>query len=225
MLIVIRVGGSVIASPVNSKLINQYVRLLKKLRSKGYEIVTVVGGGALAREFIKTGSQLGVNEGAKDWLAIHVSRLYALLLKLKLGETGSEGVPTSIEEAVNALKRDEIVVMGGLKPGMTTDTVAAYVAQKTNAQVLVKATDQDGVYNSDPKKYKDAKKLDRITYHKLAEILEQNCHKAGIHQILDPVAVKILEKAHIKTIVVNGYDPRNIQYAVQGKDVGTTITE
>ncbi len=224
MLVVIRVGGSVIASPVNSQLINQYVKLLKKLRSEGFKIVAVVGGGALAREFIKTGNQLGVSEGSQDWLAIHVSRLYALLFKLKLDENGSEGVSTSIEEAVDALNRGEIVVMGGLKPGMTTDTVAASVAQKAKAQVLVKATDQDGIYSSDPKKYKDAKKLDKITFHELAEILEQDRHKAGIHQVLDPVAVKILEKARIKTVVVNGYDPRNIQYAVQGKEVGTTIT-
>ena len=225
MLMVIRIGGSVIASPTNPKLIDKYVTLLKKLRKNGYEIVTVVGGGALAREFIKIGNQLSLDEGAQDWLAIHVSRLYALLFTLRLGKDGTESVPTSISAAVEALKKGKIVVMGGLEPGMTTDTVAAYIARETRAQLLVKATDQDGVYNKDPKKYKDAEKLDKITYHDLMQLFEQNCHKAGIHQILDPVALRILQKINIRTVIVNGYDPQNIQNVIEGKKIGTSISE
>jgi uridylate kinase len=225
MIIVIRIGGSVIAAPTNPKLISQYTKLLKKLRKKGYEIITVVGGGALAREFIKIGNQLGVNEEAQDWLAIHVSRLFALLFTLKLGESGAQNVPTSINKAVEALKKGKIVVMGGLKPGMTTDTVAAYVAKRTKAQLLVKATDQDGIYNKDPRKYEDAEKLDKITYQDLTLLFEQSRHKAGIHQILDPIAVKILQKTGVKTVIVNGYNPQNIQHAIEGKKIGTTITE
>ncbi len=225
MLIVIRIGGSVIASPLNPKLIEQYTELLKKLRKNGNKIIAIVGGGALAREFIKMGSQLGLNEEAQDWLAIHVSRLYAQLFTLKLGENGTGNVPTSIDEAVRALGKERIVVMGGLKPGITTDTVAAYIAQRTKAQLLVKATDQDGIYNRDPRRYKDAEKLDKIAYSDLTQFLEQNRHKAGIHQILDPVAVKTLRSIKIKTIVVNGYKPQNIQYAVEGKKIGTAITE
>jgi len=225
MFIVIRIGGSVIASPTNPKLINQYVELLKKLRENGYKIVTVIGGGALAREFIKAGNQLGLSEEAQDWLAINVSRLYALLITLKLNETGMKDIPTSISGAVEAIKKDKIVVMGGLKPGMTTDTVAAYIAQKMKAQLLVKATDQDGIYNKDPRKYEDAEKLDETTYHDLTQLFEQNRHKAGIHQILDPVAIKILQKTNIKTIIVNGYNPQNIQCAIEGKKIGTAITE
>ena len=225
MFIIIRIGGSVIASPTNPKLVNQYVELFKKLRKNGYKIITVVGGGALAREFIETANQLGLNEEAQDWLAIRISRLYALLFKLKLGRNGTEDVPTSIIEAVEAFRKGKIVVMGGLKPGMTTDTVAAHVARETKAQLLVKATDQDGIYTKDPRKHKDAKKLDKTTYRNLMQLFEQNRHEAGIHQILDPVAVKILQKTNIKTVIVNGYNPKNIQYAIEGKEIGTMIME
>ncbi len=222
MRIVIRIGGSVIASPVNPRLINQYSKLLKRLRNSGHEVVTVVGGGTLAREFIRISSQLDLVEEAQDWLAIHVSRLFALLLTLKLGLDNT--VPHSIEEAIKRLEKDRITVMGGLKPGMTTDTVAAYLAQKTEAQLLLKATNQDGVYTKDPVKHKDAKKLDNITYHKLAKLFEQNHHKAGIHQILDPVALEILQKTHIKTVIVNGYDPQNVQKAIENQKIGTVIS-
>lgn len=225
MLIIIRIGGSVIASPTNPKLINQYIRLLKKIRQNGHKIITVVGGGTLAREFIKIGNQLGLNEEAQDWLAIYVSRLYALLLTLKLGKNGTENVPTSINEAVGILKKGKVVVMGGLKPGMTTDTVAAHIAQKMKARLLVKATNQDGIYNKDPKKYKDAKKIAKIDYRDLMQLFEKSRHKAGIHQILDPVAIKILQKTNIKTIIVNGYNPQNIQHAIEGKKIGTIIMQ
>jgi len=130
-------------------------------------------------------------------------------------------VPTSLSKAVEALREGRIVVMGGLKPGMTTDTVAAYVAKEAKAQLLVKATDQDGIYTKDPRKHK----LDNLTYKDLTQLFEQNRHKAGIHQIIDPVAVKILQKINIKTVVVNGYDPQNIRQAVEGKKIGTMITE
>ncbi len=225
MLVVIRIGGSVIASPVNPQLIQQYITLLKQLRKEGHEIVTVVGGGALAREFIRTGNKLGLNEQGQDKLAINVSRLYALLIALKLGKDGTGTVPTSISEAVKALERGKVVVMGGLKPGMTTDTVAAYIAQKTKANLLIKASDQEGIYTEDPRRHKDAKKLDRITFKDLARLLEQDRHKAGIHQILDPVAVKTLKDRGIRTVVVNGNDHKNLRRAIDGEEVGTVITE
>ncbi|MCK4933820.1 UMP kinase, partial [Candidatus Bathyarchaeota archaeon] len=114
---------------------------------------------------------------------------------------------------------------GGLKPGMTTDTVAALVAQKVGAQLLVKATDQEGIYTKDPRKHRDAKKLDTITFKDLALLLSQNRHKAGIHQILDPIAIRILQEAKIKTVIVDGFNPENIQLAIEGAEIGTTITE
>ncbi|UCE95639.1 MAG: UMP kinase [Candidatus Bathyarchaeota archaeon] len=223
MPIVIRIGGSVVASPTNPELLNQYANLLKELRKKGCKTITVVGGGSLAREFIKIGEQLGVDEKAQDWLAIHVSRLYALLFILMLGKNATKSVPTLVNEAVRALKEGKIVVMGGLKPGMTTDSVAAQIALETNAHLLVKATDQNGIYNKDPRKHKNAIKLDEITFQDLGQVLRQDYHKAGIHQVLDPVAAKMLQKSRIKTVVVNGYNPRNIQYAIEGKKIGTTI--
>lgn len=224
MPVIIRIGGSVIASPTNPMLINGYIKVLQELGDTT-QIIAVVGGGRLAREFIEIASTLDLNEEAQDWLAIHVSRLYALLFNLKLGSRGLENVPTSIDEAIEAAATGKVVVMGGFKPGMTTDTVAAYLARKTEAELLVKATNQDGIYNKDPKKFEDAEKMDEISFHDLEQLFEENQHKAGIHQILDPIAVKILQHACVRTIVVNGYNPENIKLAIEGKTIGTRIME
>ena len=220
--VVIRVGGSVVASPVDSALIAKYVDLLKDLKKK-HEAVAVVGGGMSARDFIKVAGELGLDEPSRDWVAIFVSRLVALLFVMRLGEVGCGSVPVSLDEASDCLKRGKIVVMGGLKPGMTTDAVAALVAEKVKAELLVKATDQDGICDKDPKKYPGAKKIDRLGFDDLFRLFELNKHEAGIHQILDPEAVRVLQKSRMKTVVVNGFKPENVLLAVKGKKVGTVI--
>lgn len=223
MRIVIRVGGSVVASPINTELINRYVDLLKKLRKVGHKIVLVVGGGILAREFIEYAKSLGLKESEQDEAAISVSRLIAQLFVLKLGDAGTGVVPTSLEDVVEEVEIGKIVVMGGLKPGMTTDAVAAIVAEKVKADLMVKATDQEGVFTSDPKKHEDAEKIDKLSFDDLTQLFEQNKHKAGIHQIIDPEAVKILRKSRTKTVVVSGFKPENVRLAIEGKKIGTVI--
>ncbi|PMB75092.1 MAG: UMP kinase [Candidatus Bathyarchaeota archaeon] len=223
MRIVLRIGGSVIASPINQKLIVEYADLLKTIKKMGHDVAVVVGGGALAREFIQIAKDLGLNEKAQDEIAISVSRIFAQLFTKKLGRLGCGSVPLTVEEAVNCVHEDKIAVMGGLKPGMTTDTVAALVAEKLKADLLIKATDQEGVYDKDPKKHADAVLLRHLRFKDLPKFFAENKHKAGIHQIIDPEAIKILKHMKVKFVVVNGFKPDNLLLAVEGKHVGTII--
>ena len=223
MRIIIRVGGSIVASPVNTQLIGQYVELLKKLAKVKHEIVVVVGGGSLAREFIKYAKVLGLNESEQDMAAISVSRLIAQLFILKLDNVGSGTVSTSMEDLSKEWKRGKVVVMGGLKPGMTTDTVAALAAEKVKADLLVKASDQEGIYTKDPRKHKDAKKIDRLSFDDLKRLFELDRHEAGIHQIIDPEALKILRRSRTKTVVVSGFKPENVLLAIRGDRIGTVV--
>ncbi|MBE0512671.1 UMP kinase, partial [Candidatus Bathyarchaeota archaeon] len=107
--------------------------------------------------------------------------------------------------------------------GMTTDTVAALIVEQVNADLFVKATDQEGIYNKDPRRHADAVKLEHLSFEDLSRVFAENKHKAGIHQILDPEAVKILKKERVKVIVVNGFKPENVSVAVKGEKVGTLI--
>jgi len=224
MRLVIRVGGSVVASPFNPVLMNAYVELLLSLRRQGHVVAAVVGGGSLSRELIKTARAMGLSEAAQDEVAISVSRLMAQLLVLRLGKYGTLTVPTNIEDASKFLERGKIVVMGGLKPGMTTDTVAAMLAERVNAGLLVKATDVDGIFTRDPKRHRDAKMLEQLSFDDLFGFFEKERHEAGIHQVLDPEAVRILQKRRIKTVVVNGFRSENVLLAVKGEKVGTVIS-
>jgi uridylate kinase len=223
MKVVLRIGGSVIASPPDPALIRRYADALENLKREGHELVVVVGGGSIARDFIELARKLGLSEQIQDDLAISISRLFAKLLTRKLGELACRLVPTTILQATQLLSERKIVVMGGLQPGMTTDTVAAKIAEKTTADLLVKATDKDGIYTKDPDKHPYAQKIDRLSLDDLWGLLEEDKHKAGIHQILDPEAVRILQKSRTRTVVVNGFKPENVLLVIKGKKIGTLI--
>jgi uridylate kinase len=223
MRIVLRIGGSVVASPINTDLMSKYAETVQTITGQGHEVAVVVGGGSLAREFIAIAKELGLEEQAQDEVAISVSRLFAQLFLKKLGEMGCGKVALTLDDAVDCLNRGKIIVMGGLKPGITTDAVAALVAERINADLLVKGTDQDGVYNKDPRKHADAVKLDQLSFDDLSKVFSESKHKAGIHQIIDPEAVKIMKRERMKLIVVNGFKPANILAAVNGESVGTVI--
>jgi uridylate kinase len=223
MKIVIRLGGSVVASPPNIRLLKEYAEIIQKLKGEGHEMVIVVGGGSTAREFINLAQKLDLPEKEQDEIAISISRIFAQLLALKIDEKTVKIIPTSVEGAAQALFRNKAIVMGGLKPGMTTDSVAALVASKINADLIVKATDQEGVYTEDPKTHPEAKKIDEMNFDELESLWTDKKHRAGIHRIIDPKAVQILKENKIKTIVLNGSKPKNLKSAIEGEKIGTKI--
>jgi uridylate kinase len=223
MKIVIKIGGSVIASPLNPELILKYCRVLKSLKAEGHQTVVVVGGGKVAREFISIAERLGLSDVDKDEIAILVSRMNAQLITRALGEDSSKEIPSTVKQVIRLLAAEKIVVLGGLRPGITTDTVAAIVLKSINSKILVKATDQDGIYDSDPRKFPSARKFDRISYSDLHKIVSQELHKPGMHQILDLQSVEILESEKAKVIVINGSNPENISLAIKGRKLGTVV--
>jgi uridylate kinase len=219
--VVLRIGGSVLGSPPDAKLVQKYAEAVSNVTSDGHFIAVVVGGGQISRKFIESARGLGLSPFQQDTIAIYASRLNARLVAMKLG--GVSSVPTSIEAMLQRLSRNRVSVMGGLKPGITTDTVAALVAEKWNADLLIKGSDRDGIYSADPKADKKAKKLDKISYERMEQILGGK-HKPGIHSIVDPVAVEHLVKSRVKLVVLDGSDPRGVLRAIRGEKVGTTVS-
>ncbi len=221
MKTVLRIGGSVLGSPPSAKVVEAYAKVVSGLNYEGHSIGVVVGGGQVSREYIKSAAQMGLSPYQQDTIAIHASRLNARLVAMKLG--GVSSVPTSIDGMLQRLARNRVAVMGGLRPGITTDTVAAIVAQRWHADLLVKASDQNGIFTEDPRVNRKAKKLDRITYEKMKEILGGD-HRPGIHSIIDPVAVGQLLESRVKLIVLNGAEPRGVTRAVHGEKIGTLVS-
>ena len=223
MKIIVRVGGSVVTSPLEATTINKYLTVLRDFKDQGHTVVAVVGGGSLAREFIKVAKYVHLENDQQDWAAIHVSRLFAQLFTLGLADEGCGKVPTTLDEAEECVNSGKIVVMGGLHPGITTDAVAALVGERIKADLLIKCSNVSAIFTKDPNKYPDAKRLDKISFEELGKLLEAKEHTPGINQVIDPEAVKILGRIKLKTIVVNGYDPGYVVYAAQDRHIGTKI--
>jgi len=221
MKAVLRIGGSVLESPPSAKVVNAYAEVIADLNFEGHSVAVVVGGGEISREYIRSAAAMGLSTYQQDTVAIHASRLNARLVAMKLG--GVSSVPTSIDGMLQRLARNRVAVMGGLKPGITTDTVAAIVAAKWRADVLVKASDQNGIYTEDPRVNKRAKKLDKLTYERMKQILGGS-HRPGIHSIIDPVAVDQLVESRVKLVVLNGADPRGVIRAIHGEKIGTVVS-
>jgi uridylate kinase len=218
---VLRIGGSVLGSPPSAKVVNAYADVISDLNYEGHSVAVVVGGGPISREYIKSAAQMGLSSYQQDTVAIHASRLNARLVAMKLG--GVSSVPTSIDGMLQRLARNRVAVMGGLRPGITTDTVAAIVAQRWRADLLVKASDQNGIYTDDPRTNRRAKKLDKITYERMKQILG-GTHRPGIHSIVDPVAVDQLAESKVRLVVLNGADAKGVVKAIHGERIGTVVT-
>jgi uridylate kinase len=219
--IVLRIGGSVLGSPPQAKLLKGYAEVVSEARKAGASVGVVVGGGPVARAYITTAKELLLPREGQDMVAIEASRLNAKLVAMKLGV---KRVSTTIQGMIIELEKNGIGVMGGLRPGITTDTVAAILGEAWHSDLLVKASDQDGIYTADPRTDKEAKLLHSMSYQDMVRILGGAHHRPGIHSIVDPVAAKFIAKHKLKLVVTNGFLPSNVRKALLDERVGTLVS-
>jgi len=218
--IVIKFSGRVFAME-NIKLLKDYARFLAKV-SKTYQPIVIAGGGKIARHYISHARSSGVDESTLDELGIEISRLNAKLLIYALKGKAYSHPPTSLKEAQQAVESGLIVVAGGLHPGQSTNGTAALIAEKTNAEQFINATDVDGVYDSDPNKNKKAKLFKQIEIKNLKKMLIHEDSVAGGYDLMDIVALKIIERSKIKTRVIRS-DIKSLEKAIKGQATGTEI--
>lgn len=211
-----------LARTLSPEKFRSYAAALKDIAKKN-TVFIVTGGGKAARDYISVARELGADEATCDFIGIEVTRLNARLLISVLGDDAYYEPPRDYKEAKNASLSGKIVIMGGVTPGQTTDAVSAVLAEFIGADLLINATAIDGVYTSDPKKNKNAKKFDSMTPQQLIEIVMKTEMVAGANSPVDLLAAKIIERSNIKTIVLNGGDPKNIVDAASGKHKGTVI--
>ncbi|MCY4490838.1 MAG: UMP kinase [Thaumarchaeota archaeon] len=218
--IVIKLSGRVFGMD-NVKLLKDYATFLVRI-SKTCQPVVVAGGGKIARHYISHARSSGADESTLDELGIEISRLNAKLLIYALKGRAYSHPPTTLQEVRHAVDDGLIVVTGGLHPGQSTNGTAALIAEKVKAEQFLNATDVDGVYDSDPNRFKRAKKFKRIELKNLKSMLVQEDSVAGGYDLMDIVALKIIERSRIKTRIIKA-DTKIIEKAIKGESVGTEI--
>ena len=219
---VIKLSGQVFSMEETKKLKDYATFFVKK--SKTYQPVIIAGGGKIARYFISHARSSGADESTLDELGIEISRLNAKLLIYALKDKAYPHPPTTLPEVQNAVESGLIVVAGGLHPGQSTNGTAALIAEKIKAEEFLNATDVDGIYDSDPNKNKKAKKFARIDIKDLRSLLVHEDSMAGGYDLMDIVALKVIERSKIKTRIINA-DIKTIEKALKGQHVGTEIVQ
>jgi uridylate kinase len=218
--IVIKLSGRIFGMD-NVKLLKDYASFLVKI-SKICQPIVVAGGGNIARHYITHARSSGADESTLDELGIEISRLNAKLLIYALKNKAYSHPPITLQEVKHAVDDGLIVVTGGLHPGQSTNGTAALIAEKIMAEQFLNATDVDGVYDLDPNKFKNAKKFRRIDLKNLRNMLIHEDSIAGGYDLMDIVALKIIERSKIKTRILKA-DIKIIERAIKGEEVGTEI--
>jgi len=218
--IVIKLSGKIFGMD-NVKILKDYARFLVKI-TKVCQPIIVTGGGTIARHYISYARSSGADESSLDELGIEISRLNAKLLIYALKHKAYPHPPTTLQEIRNAVDGGAIVVTGGLHPGHSTNGTAALIAEKVGAYEFLNATDVDGVYDLDPNKFKQAKMFRRIELKKLRSMLVNEESVAGGYDLMDILALKIIERSKIKTRIIKA-DIKTLEKAIKGGSVGTEI--
>ena len=185
MKIVLRIGGSILGSPPDGAVMASYAAVVEKALKEGHKIAIVVGGGSVARQYIEAARKMGLEHRDQDLVAIAASRVNAKLVgyEARVPRRPDHDRHGPLEGREGPRRRD-----GGLRPGITTDTVATLVAEAWRSDLMVKASNQEGIYTADPRLHKRAQLLPKVSYPMLVAILGGD-YTPGLHSIIDPVAV------------------------------------
>jgi len=219
--IVIKLSGSIFSQDTNYGSIKDYAQMLIDT-SNNIQPIVIAGGGKIARHYIDLARSLGSDEANLDIIGIEVSRLNAKLLIAALGDQAYSQVPKNLEEVAIAVASGKIVIAGGLHPGQSTNATSALIAESSKASGFVNSTDVDGIYDSDPNVNPNARLFKEITVNECMEILRAERTVAGTYDLMDIIALKVIERSKIPTRVIRS-DVGNIRDAIDGKDIGTKI--
>ena len=226
--VLLKLSGEALAGDKGSGLdfdkVVQICQSIKKCTDMGVQVAIVVGGG----NFWRGRSSGQMDRTRADHMGMLATSINALAVADGLEQVGvTARVQTAIEmrqiaelyirnKAVRHLEKDRVVVFGcGTgNPFFSTDTAAALRAAEIDADVIFKATNVDGVYDSDPKKNPDAKKFDTLSH---LDVLQKGLH------VMDSTAASLCMDNNIEILVFNLDDPDNIVRAMVGESIGTVV--
>ncbi len=221
---VVKLGGALFQRELDPARIKEMARTLAGAFQEGDRTVLVTGGGATARAYISAARKLGADEATSDLIGIQITRANAELLRISLESEGMLAVTSrELVELPLLLRTNQIAVIGGLQPGQSTNSVAALAAELIRATLLVNATDVDGVYTEDPRKNPKARLMKTVRAEQLLKMALAGEVHAGKYELLDPLAIKTLERSRIPARFVSMLPPENIVEALQGKPIGTLV--
>ncbi len=228
--IVVKLSGEALSGPqgsgVDPEQVNFIANQIKPIHDMGVQIGLVIGAGNLWRG--NTGVERGMDPVTADHMGMIATVINALALQDGLQQ---RGVPTRVQTAVQMnqvaepyirlralrhMEKGRVVIFGGGtgNPFFTTDSAAALRAREIKADVIIKATKVDGVYDKDPKKYADAVRFDNLTF---AEAIDYRV------RVMDMTALTMCMDHGMSVVVLDFWDNGALQRTILGEEIGTRI--
>ena len=230
--IMLKLSGETLAGPegfgINPQKARDIAQRVKVVRDLGIQVGIVIGAGNLWRG--RTGLEMGMDQATADYMGMLGTVMNALALMDALEKLNVETrVQSAIEmravaepyirrRAIRHLEKGRVVIFGGGtgNPFFSTDTAAALRANEIGADVLIKATKVDGMYDSDPKNNHHAKKFDNISY-----IEALNLRQA----VMDSTAVSLCMENKLPILILDFWDKSALLKAIKGEKVGTLVSD
>ncbi len=212
---------------IDPDILNDLARQIKEIKELGVQVTVVVGGGNIFRG-LSASSATGMERATADYMGMLATAINGLALQDALERLQ---VPTRVQTAIEIAKVAEpyirrrairhlekgrvVIFVGGIgNPFFTTDTTAALRAMEIGADVVLKATNVDGVYTDDPVTNRQAKKFTKLSFF---DVLKKKL------KVMDATAVSLCMSGNVPIIVFNLHRSGNIKRAVCGEPVGTQV--
>ena len=229
--IILKVTGEVFAGPLDFGIdvatVKAFAQEIKEVKELGCDLALVIGGGNIFRGAVA--SEIGMDRASADTIGMLATVINSLALQDALEKLGvSTRVLSAIEmrqvaepyirrRATRHLEKGRVVIFAGGtgNPYFTTDTTASLRAMEIGAQVILKATKVDGVYDSDPVKNVGAKRFDELSY---IEVLNREL------KVMDSTAISLCMDNQLPIIVFNLMEKGNIKRVVSGEPIGTLVS-
>ncbi len=228
--LLLKVSGEVLAGEqghgIDPKVLETIAMEIQDLQPLEVEVAVVIGGGNIFRGLAASAS--GMERASADYMGMLATVLNALALQNALERIGvNTRVQSAIEmrqlaesyirrKAIRHLEKKRVVIFAGGtgNPYFSTDTAAALRAMEIGAQVILKGTKVDGIYEADPVTHPEAKRYDRLTF---LQVIERNL------RIMDSTAVTLCMDNNLPVIVFNLKEHGNIKRIAMGEKVGTVV--
>jgi uridylate kinase len=229
--VLLKVSGEMLGGEagqgISTEELGRFATEIKEVRDLGVQVSVVIGGGNIFRGL--AGAANGMDRTTADHMGMLATVINALALQDALERIACQTrVVSAIEmrsicepyirrRAMRHMEKGRVVIFasGTGNPYFSTDTAAALRAAEMHAEVILKATKVDGIYDRDPKKFSDAKRFDRLTY---LEVLSR-----GI-KVMDATAVSLCMDNDLPIVVFDLSVPGNITRAARGEPIGTVVT-
>lgn len=224
--IVISLGGSLIVpDEIDWKFLKQFKKIIETEIKRGFHFIIVTGGGKTCRKYQAAAKKITKLESNDvDWIGIHSSRLNAHLIRTIFRNHAHPIINTNPYDLEGFLKTKEpILVAAGYRPGNSTDYISVLLAKNFAVKKIINLSNIDYVYNKDPRKFKNAKKIKEISWPEFQKIVGDKWDP-GLNAPFDPVASRIAAKEKMEVVILNGRKLSNFKKYLNGeKFVGTTI--